>query len=830
MLKSIHRLITLLLVFLFVSPPLLAQQRRNAAPKKPVAAEAPEPPPTFDTLLSADSYKVYCEVRGVGGLIRSSAVNDLLDPVMKLGGPPKEFKTIVKWLNVHAEVLAGSRMLVAGWPSRPKLPTVLIAIEFSSAEEAKKFYPELRGFLPILLPTPTPTPSPTPIPVQTPAAAPRSTPIVSVGSPDIPVIAAEPVIVPMTVPQPPRTVPKQESEPVLPPYQIKQAGSLVLISNTDFTFRSLKPRGSKPLEEDQNFTLARNRFASESIFLYVDVKSIEKEEKERQKKWEEEEQKRIESEAANPPKAEEAPVEMETQVTTPTTVEDPPPPAPEPSIDSQPTPAVTASDPQASSTGTLSGTPRGTDEVGFPMMFSLYGALFGGESKWPEAISAALVFEGDAYVLRTLILNGTENKSNSIPFVPQFVSGPALVPESPNIFPADTDLFVSVSLDYPQVYDGMLKAIANAEEQSRKYRDQPVKDGPPPESPFAIYEKKLGLKIKDDLLPLLGNEIALALPKKLPSPTPSPTNPSAEKTTPENSEPKSARPAEPNPVIAISVKDREAVGRLIPKIIESFGFKGANLFAQTEKRDGAEITSYGNIFAYAFLGDFLVVSADAAATRHVVDAYVNHQTLSSNSHFRNFTRWQPRQVLGQFYVAPALVEQYTSAAVTGAPVNDKMSEFLSRVNPVIDPLTYALTNDGQGPLHELHVPKNLLQMTIARASSETAQAPPQTNEAVAKSSLRTIASAEAVYQATKGDGRFGSLDELIVENLVSKDILQKHGYRIEVTVSEKGFEAIAVPVTYGESGRLSFFIDESGVLRAGDHGGGPATAADVPLQ
>ena len=171
MLKSIHHLITLLLVSLFVSSPLLAQQRRNAAPKKPAPAEIPEPPPTFETLLSADSYKVYCEIRGVGGLIRSSAVSDLLDPVMKIGGPPKEFKILVKWLNAHADVLASSRMLVAGWPSRPNLPTVLVAIEFSSPEEAKKFYPELRGFLPTLLPAPAPAPTASPTPLVAPSPA-----------------------------------------------------------------------------------------------------------------------------------------------------------------------------------------------------------------------------------------------------------------------------------------------------------------------------------------------------------------------------------------------------------------------------------------------------------------------------------------------------------------------------------------------------------------------------------------------------------------------------------------------------------------------------------
>jgi hypothetical protein len=187
-------------------------------------------------------------------------------------------------------------------------------------------------------------------------------------------------------------------------------------------------------------------------------------------------------------------------------------------------------------------------------------------------------------------------------------------------------------------------------------------------------------------------------------------------------------------------------------------------------------------------------------------------------------------VLGQVYVAPGLVEEYTSGARTGASVNDKMSEFLSRVNPVIDPLTYALTNDGQGPLHELHVPKNLLQTIIARASSEATQAPLQTNEAVARSALQSVARAEASFQAEKGNGRYATLDELLSEGLVSKELIQRYGYTIELTVLANKFEAIAIPVEYGKTGKLSFFIDESGVLRAGDHGGGAATAADVPVQ
>ncbi len=815
--KLSQRLVSLLVAtFILVSPlALAAQQRRTAAPRKPAPVEPAEPPPTFDSLLAADSYKIYCEVRGAGGLIRSSAVNDLLEPFMKVGGPPKEFNTMVTWLNAHADVLAGSRVLIAGWASRPKLPNVLIAIEFPSAEEAKKFYPEFRDFLPKLLPTPTPTPSPT----SGPAGAP------------MPAIVA-----------PRNTAAVAEAQPApTPPYQMKQTGTLVLLSDTTFNLSDLKPRGSKLLEEDQGFQLARNRFASESVFLYVDVKRIEKEEKDRQKKWEEEDQKRAEREAAQPkteasPQAEESPESMETATTSPAAEEQASQPIEPEVVATLESPAVVGVDPQTSNDASLTGTPqRGTDEVS-PFIFSLYGAFFGGQSRWPEAVAAAITFEGDAYVVRTLIINAPETKASAIPFVPQFVSGPALVPESPNIFPADTDLFVSASLDYGQVYEGMIKALSDAEELSktyaRRYSRGAVTDDPPRESPFAVYEKKLGLKIKDDILPLLGNELALALQRKPVSPAPAALPASAvnpvEQTTATDSEQKTAKPSEPTPLIAIAIKDREAVGRLIPKIIESLGFKGASLFAQTERRDGTELVSYGDVFVYAFVGDFLVVSADAAATRRVIDSYLDRQTLSSDSHFRNFTRWQPRQVLGQVYVAPGLVEQYNP--IFGSRGNTRTSEFWSRLNPVIDPLTYALTNDGQGPLHEIHIPRNLLMLMIAGASSGAGEASAQTNEAIAKSMLQTVASAEATFHSTEGNGRYGTLDELASTGLVSKDYFQRFGYTIEVTVSGGGFGATATPIEYGKSGKLSYFIDESGVLRAGDHGGGAATIADQPME
>jgi hypothetical protein len=182
------------------------------------------------------------------------------------------------------------------------------------------------------------------------------------------------------------------------------------------------------------------------------------------------------------------------------------------------------------------------------------------------------------------------------------------------------------------------------------------------------------------------------------------------------------------------------------------------------------------------------------------------------------------------YVAPGLVQQYTSGSAGPlVAVDEKMTNYLSGMSPVIDPLTYALSNDGLGPLHELRVPKNLLQLIIAGASREAGKPPIAMNEAMAQTALRSVAGSEAVFKSDKGDGRYGSLDELISESLISRESLEKYGYRIELTVSGDKFEATAVPVDYGITGRLSYFIDESGVLRGGDRGGAPATVADQPV-
>jgi hypothetical protein len=180
-------------------------------------------------------------------------------------------------------------------------------------------------------------------------------------------------------------------------------------------------------------------------------------------------------------------------------------------------------------------------------------------------------------------------------------------------------------------------------------------------------------------------------------------------------------------------------------------------------------------------------------------------------------------VQGQVYVGSDLVESYVFAG------KEKSQNISLQANQPIEPLTYGLSNEGLGPLHEVHIPRSLLMMVVAGISIKANESPIFTNESIAKNVLRTVAAAQATYRDTKGNGRYGSLDELIAAELLRKDLMEKYGYKIDLSVLSNKFEVIATPVEYGKTGRRSFYMDESGILRGGDHAGGAATLSDKPI-
>ena len=655
-----------------------AAQQKRPTPAKPQTPKAPvtapalaTPPPTFDTLLAANSYKVYGEVRSVGQLIRSNSVTEILEPILKLAGPPKEFRTVVKWLNLHADEVMTSRMLVAAWPGTPQAPSILVAIEFASPEEATKFRTQLNGFLEKMLPP----------------SAPAATP------------AAQPA---------PQTKPASETEP--PPYHLQQAGSLILVTPTKLDLKTLRPAGSKLLAEDVNFRVARNRFNSEPIFIYIDVDAIEEEEQLQRKQAEEAHQKVVE--AVNAPENKELRDKLAEVTATPEASPSPDEPFAAKVIVDPPPDA--RSIPELKS-GELVVTKEGPSEPNQALMalVSLGSALSGGEAKWPAGLGIAISLDGESFDVRALMVNSPGEKSDPIPFFPVLTPGPSIALAAPSILPADTEMLVNMSLDFPQIYAALSKPPTHIPISGKDAEFQP---------PYAALEKQLKIKINEDLLPLLGSEIVLTLPLSGLDLVAPPNGPVSDQPQPkpDAKEPGKEEPqTKYSPAVAIALRDKEGMRKLLPRIVESLAFKGANAFAQTERREDTELVTYASALSYAFIGDFLVLSPDAATTKHIVDSYLKGETLASDLHFKNYTRWQPRQVQGQVYISPALMEGYrnwVNEPSAAAQIDEQTQAFLARLSIVAQPVTYSLSNEGFGPLHELHIPKNLVLMFIAGVS------------------------------------------------------------------------------------------------------------------
>ena len=105
--------------------------------------------------------------------------------------------------------------------------------------------------------------------------------------------------------------------------------------------------------------------------------------------------------------------------------------------------------------------------------------------------------------------------------------------------------------------------------------------------------------------------------------------------------------------------------------------------------------------------------------------------------------------------------------------------------------------------------------------------------------LRTVASAQMTYAATTGNGSYGTVEQLYQAGLVDETfymapIRHWHVYQmviIPATQTEPAaFKIWATPGRYRESGLISFFIDQTGVMRGADRQGAMAQEDDPPIQ
>ncbi|CAN5171350.1 hypothetical protein BH18ACI2_BH18ACI2_14500 [soil metagenome] len=829
-------------------------QETGAATGKEVATEAV----TLDTLLAADAYAVYGELRSVGQFFNSREVLDLIAPLRLPGASASpELLALLDFLATRADALATARVMFGAAPVRAKLPAALVAIDLTSPEQAEKLLPELRAFAAAKLQTlAQPAPQGTTISQTT-----KGT--------NAPATLRRNRRRERAAAQSARTT--QPAQPAVLPFHLQRAGSIVAISAQPFTFKQLWKTGEKLLAEEPSFGAARARFAGETLFVYFNVARMEqankrqREEFERQMAAERErvaklpsrsaetnvtaeeesidekdEAKKIAGENANEsrvagtdsvtiatdaaiPSADvEVMIEGTKGVPTLSVSADP-------DATPEPPPAKLTPEEEAKQEAR-----RQTEQFESLLMMSVFGGgQAAGNSAWPEAIAAGVALEDDALAIRALFINASDEQPlRPIPFVPIILSGPQINAEAANVLPADTDILVSASLDLQQMYEyvlsslGILAAVVNT----------PGKDsGLQPQ--LDSFEKQYNFRIKEDLLSSLGNEIAVSLPAywlggrsiMIPSAgivVGSGSSASAGPT-------QSAKPKQTAPVFVVALNDKKKLQGILPRALAAAGLAGLSEGQLFEKRGDVEVFTFSQ-GTVAFIEQFLVIAPDAQTMQWIIEAYNDRETLAAAPAFREATKWQPRQTLAQVYVSNGVLKRaFEDPQQVAELIEDEtIRTLLARLPTEPGAVTHVAAKDDNKLFHELRLPKSLLARAAAEIVISQKLAPLRTGEQMARWKMHSIASAQQSYK--EATGRYGTLEELEASDALPEYLKNSQftveGYEIKLSVSGDKFEATATPAAYRKTGRLSFYIDQTGVIRGGDTGGKPATASSEPVQ
>jgi hypothetical protein len=88
--------------------------------------------------------------------------------------------------------------------------------------------------------------------------------------------------------------------------------------------------------------------------------------------------------------------------------------------------------------------------------------------------------------------------------------------------------------------------------------------------------------------------------------------------------------------------------------------------------------------------------------------------------------------------------------------------------------------------------------------------------------LKRLIGMEAAY-AQANNGAFGEVKALVAAGLMSDDMFDPRlsGYIFRLTINGKAFVATAEPTHYGRTGKLSYWMDQTGAIKSADTGGKP---------
>lgn len=325
--------------------------------------------------------------------------------------------------------------------------------------------------------------------------------------------------------------------------------------------------------------------------------------------------------------------------------------------------------------------------------------MLAGLAMRPSAIAMGGRLAGDTLIVRAQILMNQQRGASSLfgLFSPLASAATAGETRAATFAASDTNVFVDFRLDWEkllQSIETMFATITGAQTNNgapltqRTFAD-----------PMASLEQSLGFSIRNDLLPTLGNEVAISLSSFDMFFAPQRTT-GAQKA--------SAAPLmPPGFMLMIALKDATKFEQLMSRLVTK---SGAQTLTRTAYH-GATISSNKRI-AFAVTKDFFLLGGSAADLRRALDAYSMGNSLAVSNEFRAVVG-STRETTAQLYLSSAVATKLLeSLQIETAKAIGSVKE-LAQPPARVAGLGISVLPDADGMLLELRVPATLAFAAMA---------------------------------------------------------------------------------------------------------------------
>ncbi|HZS47652.1 MAG TPA: hypothetical protein VFC63_21465 [Blastocatellia bacterium] len=478
-----------------------------------------------------------------------------------------------------------------------------------------------------------------------------------------------------------KAAPPKSSATSLAPDKIftRRSGKVLVISDKAFELKNLRPDNSLRLADDRMFQSARGRFSNSAGFMYLDAATL-----------------RNSIEELSRPK-----------------------PAAKPPARSNRTSARSSSRGKTAARSKQSPSPKTTpsdDAVGelktllpseIPTLAEINSRISPYGATLPAAVAIGFSLNGDYYSYSAQFIPAASPENLSLlPVLSVPVAGPAGPFKAPGFLPEDTDILLSSSIDWLRTYDKIDALIKN---YSKTTPGDSGKDG------AGSLDAVVGFKFRDEMLAALGSELSIgitglwsAVPlddlSKDPTAVLSKMDPSLM-----------------NYYLVLSVKNREAIENLFPKMLSAFDIRKKDEQPNTTVIGDIPVTSYANL-SYAIIDNCLVIAKDGKSLGRLIDARSSGKTLSANSKFVESLRWTGDSAFAEGYVSDSLMKVLMASAKKNIASNSKLASIIDGLNIEPMPITYAVLSDPIAPVYEAHSPIQMLYALFLQVAAPPVQA------------------------------------------------------------------------------------------------------------